>query len=385
MKKRRLLLLVPSLQQGGRERVAVNTAKILEAQYEITMVVFTLTGAVYDAPCHIIDLNIPDQNSRIKQLFKMLQRVRGLKKIKQELKIDATYSFGKTANIANVLSRVSDRIIVSVHGYRYFSKSIIGKIFNYIVFWKADTVVCVAKKMMTDMLAQYHISESKVVVLYNPYDLDNITELANAPIDYAIRHPAIATMGRLEEVKGYRHLLKTFSLVHNQLPEATLLFIGEGNKRGALEKLVLDLNLESHVVFLGFQKNPFRYIAEADVFVLSSINEGFPNALVEAMACSIPVVATDCKSGPREILTEVYSDVVMKELQYADYGILTPPFSSDYSDEPDQERLLAEAIITVLNDNDLNKHFRLKVKERARVFSFDAYKRSIIRTIEGVR
>ena len=374
--------MVPNLAIGGQQRVAVTTAAILEPHYEIIMAVFTMEGAIYTAPCKVIDLNVPPDSGNLRKFLNVLKRVKALKNLKRNLMIDVTLSFGKTANLANSLSRVADRIIVSVRGYGSISHSQLNQLLDKTVYDRADIVICVAEKMTRDLATIYHLPGDKVVTLYNPYDIDTITDQAQSLIPLEIKHPTLVTMGRMEQIKGYRHLLKAFAIVQSKLPEISLVFVGEGSERQALERIAADLDLEHQVIFVGFQSNPHSYLSKCDVYLLSSIHEGFPNAMIEAMACELPVIATDCKSGPREILTETYIDRMTQEVEFADYGILTPPFAGDDSKESDRDQLYADAILRLLEDKDVYQHYKQKAKERAAVFSLDAYKDRIIKLIE---
>ena len=129
---------------------------------------------------------------------------------------------------------------------------------------------------------------------------------------------------------------------------ARMAILGEGKDRGTLEKLAKELGISDKVAFLGFQKNPFKYMKRATVFVLSSLHEGFGNVLVEAMACGTPVISTNCKSGPSEIIEDGKS------------GILVPV--SDYQS-------LSKAIIKVLSDDSLRQKFSAEGLERVKHFS----------------
>lgn len=380
--KKNLLLIVPSLRHGGQERVAVNTVAILKSDYNVTLVVFTMNEAVYNVECQAIDLDIPARNGYYYKLLNIFRRRRSLNKLKRELKIDVSISFGNSANLANVLSKDSDKTIVSVHGYSAMSGLYFKRIIDRYVYRSAESVICVAKKITKDLMACHRLPEDKVFTLHNPYDFDSIADQAQVSITYEIRHPAIITMGRLEKVKGYRHLLRAFSIVQQHLPDTTLIFVGEGKLRKELEMMAADLGLKDHVAFLGFQINPFSYIAKCDLFVLSSINEGFPNALVEAMVCAIPAIATDCKSGPREILSDSNYDTVATEAEYADYGILIPPYAADDSNQPELDQLFADAMLRILNDQEICQYYQEKARERARAFSLDVYEHKIIEIIE---
>ncbi|NMC28369.1 MAG: glycosyltransferase, partial [Syntrophomonadaceae bacterium] len=288
-----------------------------------------------------------------------------------------------TANVANVFSRVEDRIVVSVHGYESIARRGANGLVNRLVFSRADVVACVARKMARDLAALYHIDGDKIVTLYNPYDFDRINDQARQPIDRNFGHPAIVTMGRLEKVKGYRHLLRIFVRVQEVIPACRLVFVGDGSQREELEQMAADLGVADKVVFTGRQANPFAYISRCDLCSLTSINEGFPNALVEAMACGLPVIATDCRSGPREIISATYSDEQTSEVEWSDFGVLTPAFAADDSEEPELEKKYAEAVLLLLTDDQLRADYQVRGRERARAFSFAAYRENIIRILEG--
>lgn len=380
--KKNLLIIVPNLGIGGQERVAVNTAAILQDQYNVTMVVFNLEANNYQTCCRLINLDVPPANGGINKIGNLVQRVRMLKKLKRELDIDISLSFGNTANMANAFARVRDKIVVSIRGYQALSTSVTNKFIDRQVYRRADIITCVAEKLAKDMVKMYHIPSRKVFTIYNPYDSDSITKQASSPAPFTVEHPAVITMGRLEKVKGYRHLLRAFALVQKAVPGTHLIFVGEGSQREGLENLVASMGLSDQVVFAGFQANPFGCLSKCDLYVLSSIHEGFPNALVEAMICGLPVVAADCKSGPREILTEKYYDTEATGVEYADYGVLTPPFSADDSNETGNEQLLADAVIRLLTDEAANRDYRQKSRERAGVFTREVYKNKLINIID---
>jgi len=363
--------------------VAVNTAAILKDRYNVTMATFSKEEPGFTPDCKLIDLDIPPLPGGISKACNVYRRAQRLKKLKKDLNIHITLSVGSTANVANVFSRAEDRIVISVHGYESITCAGANGLVNRLVFNRADVVACVARKMARDLAAIYHIDEEKIVTLYNPYDFESINDQARQPIDQELWHPAIVTMGRLEKVKGYRHLLRIFAGVQQVIPDCRLVFVGDGSQREELGKLAADLGVADKVIFTGRQANPFAYISRCDLCVLTSINEGFPNALVEAMACGLPVVATDCKTGPREIISAAYSDEPTGEVEMSDFGILTPPFTADDSDEPELERKFTEAVLLLLTDDKLRTDYQVRGRERARAFSFAAYRENIIRILEG--
>jgi glycosyltransferase involved in cell wall biosynthesis len=153
--------------------------------------------------------------------------------------------------------------------------------------------------------------------------------------------------GRLKALKGFDYLIDALVAVRKTVP-AHLWIVGEGEERSALELKIKRLGLEGCVRLVGFQENPFKYMAAADVFVLSSLYEGFGNVIVEAMACGVPVVATNCPYGPGEIIEDGKN------------GILAPPADA---------AALAAAILRVLKDEDIRKKLSIEGKNRASDFN----------------
>ncbi|MFO7809977.1 MAG: glycosyltransferase [Candidatus Delongbacteria bacterium] len=155
--------------------------------------------------------------------------------------------------------------------------------------------------------------------------------------------------------------MRAFSSVAKEVPDSRLIIIGDGDRRNYLEALVLDLELTNRVFIIGSRDNPYKYIKNSDIFVLSSVYEGFGIVLIEAMACGLPVISTDCKSGPAEIIS-------------GESGVLVPvPDGKMYSaSDPltDEEKNLAAEIIKLLRDK--NKQERLKELNLLRAADFSA-------------
>ncbi|MEM2041681.1 MAG: glycosyltransferase [Nitrososphaerota archaeon] len=188
------------------------------------------------------------------------------------------------------------------------------------------------------------------------------------------RHPVIINVGRMINQKGQWHLIRAFKLVNEEIPNTRLVILGEGKLRDYLVRLINELKLNDNMYLPGWKSNPFKYMARSTLFCLSSLWEGFPNVVVEALACGLPVMSTDCLSGPREILapgTEYKVDR-LRGPEYAEYGILMPVFDGKRYTARDpltwQEEMWAEEIIKLLKNPEILENYRQRAKRRAMDF-----------------
>lgn len=174
-----------------------------------------------------------------------------------------------------------------------------------ILYRLADGIIVNSNGSKNELIKATYLKEDKIEVLPNPIDYENIQKQALKDIPEKIvgflkGNPYIVAVGRLEKAKGYDLLIKSFSKLNED--RYRLIILGEGSERNTLEKMVDRLGLAHKVLMPGFIDNPYPVMQNADLFVLSSRYEGMPNVLLEALALELPIVATDCPSGPRELL-----------------------------------------------------------------------------------
>ncbi|HMP85357.1 MAG TPA: glycosyltransferase [Candidatus Paceibacterota bacterium] len=163
-------------------------------------------------------------------------------------------------------------------------------------------IITLCEDMKFDLLNRLKMSENKVIVINNPLDLNFIYNIKKHIVKPPKDYPIILSCGRLVKQKGHEYLIGAMVDVVKHYPNAILKIIGSGPEFKYLNNLIIKLNLQKNVFLLGFVENPYKYMCLSDVFCLPSLWEGFPNSLIEAMACGIPVISTNCPTGPLEIL-----------------------------------------------------------------------------------
>lgn len=212
--------------------------------------------------------------------------------------------------LANISMRlvISERTTISMEANR--ARDFVAHVYYslaHLLYRRADQVVAVSKAAAEDLARFTRLPASAIKVIYNPFELDRIQSRAAEELMHpwfgATQSPVVLAVGRLNQAKGHHSLIRAFSRLRAEGFHLRLMILGEGELRANLEALVSECGLTSDDVQMpGFVSNPFAYLSRCGVFVLSSRYEGLPGALIEAMACGVPVVSTDCPSGPREIL-----------------------------------------------------------------------------------
>ncbi len=386
--KKNLMLMVPMLHQGGFERVCVATARLMQDYYNVYILIFSSKDINYDVSgLEVIDIDVPAKKGVVNKIINVFKRVVKAKKLKKELGIDIAYSFGGSANYVNVLSKGKEKVLTGLRCQTDMENEKQVRLFCS----RSDQVLSCSKEIMRQLHNDFNYDKSSYI--YNPLDVEDIREKGKEAVsDYPFSEEdyVIASMGRNDYIKGMWHLVKAFSLVHKEEPKAKLLVLGAGDWSG-YEELAKKLGAGDAVFFPGVRKNPFAYVAKADLYVCASNHEGFPNAVLEGMALGKPVISTDCKTGPREILLSEsqYEDLIeripdgssIKEPIIGDFGILVPDMDETVNMDPDVitdgERILAAEIKKVLLDDRLKESLADKAGIRAGSYAPQKYKSAI--------
>ncbi len=225
------------------------------------------------------------------------------------------------------------------------------------IYTRSNVILAVSRGIKESLITDFGVPADKIKVMYNGVDLSQTRKLAEEKVDHPWFNekslPIIISIGRLEKQKGYPYLLRAFATVREVVP-CRLVVIGRGEEQVKLEQLSVELGIDDSVSFLGFQQNPYKFLSHSDIFVLSSLWEGFGRVLVEAMACGVPVISTQCLSGPGEIINDSMD------------GFLVPPAD---------DKALARVILRFLKDEDLRKRLSINGKNRAEDFGIERWVR----------
>lgn len=225
----------------------------------------------------------------------------------------ATPYLNLEAVLARRLAKVPTQIVVSEHSHFAVSLPKLMRRARVLApamrraYLQADGIIAVSRGVAEGLVHSLGIPKERIAVIYNPVVGEDLFKRMREPVDHpwfcgqAI--PVVVAVGRLARQKDYPTLLRAFAMLRRQRV-VRLAILGSGNDRvrGRLESLAENLGVAADVAFLGFIPNPWPYIARANLLVLSSLWEGLPTVLIEALACGTPVVSTDCPSGPAEIL-----------------------------------------------------------------------------------
>ena len=313
----KVAFFIPDLGGGGTQKVVVTLANELAARgYTVDMVLVQASGLYrrsLSEAVEVVDLRAANTYFSLLALVSYLRTQRPRYLVSS---LDLTNLF---ALIARAIARTDIRVIIRIEHMlsalqRVFWKKRLEKVLLTTLYPHADEIIAVSRAVAEDAARYIGIPESRVQTIYNPV----ITPLLHDPSVEVPAHPWFDTgsppvvlgIGRLTRVKDFATLLRAFALVRQKRMTRLLIF-GEGEERDRLEKLARELGVEQDVDLPGFVENSFSYLRGATAFVLSSLYEGLPTVLIEALASGCPVISTDCPGGAREILANgKYGDLV---------------------------------------------------------------------------
>lgn len=305
----RIALYLASYSGGGAEREVIYLANEFSSRgYIVDLLVHRDSGPLKSLVGTEVNQIIIDK-SYLRDIFVIARymRVNKPKFILSTLHIpNWALSIGKFISLTN--TKITWRIVISLSQSMKFNKSKITyfyKLFYPILALNVNKIICVSNGVAQDLEANFLIRKDKIEVMYNPAYTPTLHNLAKESFEhkwFSDDFKTVVSLGRLSKQKDYGSLIRAFKLVHDEIDNSRLVIFGSGALESELQNLIFELGLDYVVELFGFELNPYKFLAKSDLFVISSIYEGFGNVIVEALALDIPVVSTDCPSGPAEIL-----------------------------------------------------------------------------------
>ncbi len=417
--KNNILIIVDTLKIGGGSDkfAAILGSELHEQGYNISYLTLMDGDPKYSFKGDYYTLNESDiYGNNFKRGLDLLKYSSRIKSICEDLRIDTVISAGDPANFQALISRSlfgnKVHLIITQHmNPGIFLNSPLKYRLIKFFYPRADEVVCVSREVERILNNDYGIRNT--LTIYNMMDIQKNTKLSmeqlpdkyrslfeknnqlNGDKGHTIQERSSAhkkqetntgheklegntspnqeentnfnfiNMGRLDRQKGQWFLIRSFRRVVDQYKNARLFILGEGDLRGKLEDLIRELDLSENVFLLGDQENVFPFLANSDCFVFSSLWEGLPLSLIEALTVNLPVISTDCKTGPREILCpELDLDEAINYPYLGEHAILTKPFPNeiifkglDEVSPIESEQILFSIMIKMIENPDMRKKY----------------------------
>ena len=303
MHQKKICLIGNNLSNGGADKIHAILSNYFFSQAIDVHNIILIDCVTYEFSGELLNLGkLENKNSVLANIEKFLKLKRFLKQNKFDFIIDFRMRNNQFKEFIISKFLYKSPFIITVHSYKtewYFPKN------NFLaknIFSKAYGIVSVSKEIETKIVEKYHYQNVKTI--HNPLEIEKIENLSLEENNIDFQY--IIAVGRMvfDNNKQFDKLIEAYSKSDLPKKDIKLVLLGDGPQRIILEQLALTKNIQDKVVFLGFQDNPFKYLAKAKFFVLTSKNEGLPNSITESLACGIPVVSFDCKSGPSELIED---------------------------------------------------------------------------------
>lgn len=309
-----ITLLLPDLEAGGAERVMLTIARELVVRgHQVSLVLFRATGpllTLIPRGVQLVDLGVHTYGfGNLGFAISSIVRLkRWLKQAHPDVVLSTITGTNLVALLARKLAHLPIKIVIRE---AVTLKNVRGKLRLYAMRWlypQADSVVVLTNVMANEIVTKLGVTRLKVHCIPNPIDVDFIYSQSLIPIQHHWLDDdnlkIIIAVGRLATQKDFPTLLAAFSMLQHD-PSVRLIIIGEGPERKKLEHIADKLGISKHILLLGFESNPWRWMSRANLFVLSSIWEGYPNVILEAIALGLPVVVSEYDSSIHDLFIDI--------------------------------------------------------------------------------
>jgi len=358
-KSKKILIAIPNLYGGTGtfcKNLVLGLKKKYKSKYHISLICFDSQGFTQD------DYNLFDYliiigkrcNKDLRRFYEFPYYYYKIGKEIKKINPEIVFSIGTYMNVLMSLLLPKDiKIILSEHDVPSIRTNLshYGKIINHFIKRIYYDKICigVSKGVLNDLSENYKLKRLRLI--YYGIDIELVQKLSLSENTSDIPNfPYIVSVGRLNVQKDFRTLIYAYNYAMKKGLDIDLVIIGDGEEELKLRELIKNLSLVKRIHLLGYKKNPYPYIRNAKIFILSSIWEGFPYVLLESMALRVPIISTNCKSGPAELLN------------YGEYGELVNVGNIEE---------LGEAMYSLYYNKERLKMLSLKLIERSKFFSLD--------------
>jgi len=363
--KKKILLILDTLRiGGGTERLTSLITKKLSEKYDINILTFFNYEEMHSFKGKYYSLGNNSTTSSRFLVFNFIQNLIKTYKLINSISPSVIVSFAIYQNLFSIfiklLFRIKASLIISIWCNPKLAFNNRTNFLSKMMYRlkSVNKIVTIAKGVQNILENDYRIKKNKLKTIYSGIEIEKIQLMKNDEL-YELKDIfentnliKYITVSRFIEEKGHKHLIEAFSKVKNIVPNSKLIIRGDGPLRSEIEKQIKEKNLENDIIILGRKKNIFKYITKSDIFVLPSETEGLPTVLLEALACGIPIISTNCETGPKEILDN------------GRYGLLVNVMDSDD---------LAEKMLLLAKNRELINEYSKKSLEKAKFFKIEKF------------
>ena len=394
--KKKICLLIYNIGSGGAEHVLSQWSYLLSEKFDVYMTVFDGdTQPNYSYYGKLYNLDVKSDNSKVvKKIHIVLKRARRLKKFVKENDIDLVLSFCNECNLVNTISKHSAKKVCSIRSVSDLHANIFV---NYVIKSPQNKIILQTQALKNHLVQEFgNRIKRKTIVFGNPFDINVITEKAQDEppaelTEILSKQVTIVNVASFKPSKNHENLLKSFELLCDSFPGVYLILIGadSSGKRQEIMEMARMSKYAEKIIFAGEMKNPFPVVSRSSLFVLPSLAEGIPNALAEAMICGVPVIASNCPTGPQELLSDSSEKVEYNDRGYffAKYGVLVRPFRGGAKRDNDyvqENQYFANAMQDVLESTSMYEEARKRSKTGAQRFDINVYKDELNKLVESL-
>lgn len=366
-------IIVTSLQDGGAERCAADLSVFFSRQgYDVIIFTDTSRGIMYDFKGRMVEFSfsLNNLNGKISLKKAMEKKIKELRDLKEQYQINIAISFMQDANYLNIMSKIDEKVILTTHcvnsEYAKYYRSVSWSDHTFKELYQfADMITFPSEYCRRDWIEHYGDKNHITRTIYNPVHSMTVKE-SNKKEDIII------AVGRMHAIKRQWHIIRAFKMVKEKCPDSRLVILGDGELRPKLEKLISEFGLSDSVEMPGAVTNVQDYLRKAKVFTLTSRLEAMSCAVLEAFSAGVPVVACDCPGGIREELNILCEQENITDPIQGECGILVPYIKEFYTNQfTKEEKILANEIIHLLQDNKLKCEMAKKARQRSEAFSIE--------------